>query len=67
MQNRSTSNQERNFSHAASSDSPKKYLSTTHEATCIKAFVKNLWIFKGLQIEDKVNRIVENFEMRLFN
>ena len=61
MQNRSTSNQERNFSHAANSDSTNKYLSSTHEATCIKAFVKNLWIFKGLEIEEKVRRIVENF------
>lgn len=62
MQNRSSSNQERNFSYAASSDHHNKYLSKTFEATIINAFSKNLHIFKGLEIEEKVKRIVEIFQ-----
>ena len=63
MQNRSSSNQERQFSIAASSDHPNKYLSKTFEATIIKSFCKNLHIFEGLQIEKKVKRIVEFFSI----
>jgi len=62
MQNRSSSNQERYFSYAASADHPNKYLSKTFEASIITAFSKNLHIFKGLKIEDKVKRIVEIFQ-----
>jgi len=59
MQNRSSSNQERNFSYAASADHSNKYLSKTFEASIINSFSKNLHIFKGAKIEDKVKRIVE--------
>jgi len=62
MQNRSSSNQERNFSYAASADHQNKYLSKTFEASIINSFSKNLFIFKGLAIRDKVKRMVEIFQ-----